>query len=164
MITYNYNKSILAHKLQSELVALGLPVQYIETLGLSVSINCTEELTVDQQLALNQAVNAHQAVASREYIKSVIAEAMFFGNSLIEDFATDNILLGITQAGMTGTVRKALREVSSALRSGSLKDAIIEMRAVPSEDKDGTFINDTRLLDYINRIETYLGLPLSTEV
>lgn len=97
-------------------------------------------------------------------VRRVIIPARAFGNEFVDRFAAANVLLGITQAGMTNHVRKAMREVLDALATGSLYDAIYEIRQIPEESKDPVFINDTRLLEAINAIETYLEIPLSTEV
>ena len=59
-------------------------------------------------------------------------------------------------------VRKAMTEVLLALQTGSLYDAIAEAKAIPVESKDETFLSDARLLLFINKIETYLEVPLST--
>lgn len=57
-----------------------------------------------------------------------------------------------------------MASVISALQSGSLYDAITEVRAIPAESKDDIFITNSRMLDVIHRIETYLGLPLSASL
>jgi len=92
---------------------------------------------------------------------SVINAAMKFGKELLVKFAAGNVLLGITQAGMTGSVRKTMLQVISAVETGSLYDAISEAKAIPLEAKDEVFITDARILDFVNRIEAYLGIPLS---
>lgn len=86
------------------------------------------------------------------------------GQELISEFIKENLMLGITQAGKTSVVRKAMSEVFSALQTGALLDAIAELRAIPAESKDAVFITDARILGYINKIETFAGLPLSESV
>jgi len=68
--------------------------------------------------------------------------AIAFGHQVIAEMATENILLGITQAGKTSSVRKASAEVISALSTGSLYDAIAEIRTIPAESKDAVFFFD----------------------
>lgn len=99
-----------------------------------------------------------------EIVTGIINEARIFGMDLIVNFATENVLLGITQMGMTGQVRKATAEVVSALNTGSLYDAITEARAIPAEDKDSRFVTNARLLSFINKIEAHLGITLSTSL
>jgi len=108
-------------------------------------------------------VNAHSmALAS---IKSgVLAPAVAFGELLMNDFTAENILLGITQYNMTAVVLERMGAVITALQTGSLYDAVTKVRQIPLSDYDTVFITDPRLLAFINKVETYLGLPLSSEV
>lgn len=101
-----------------------------------------------------------------EYIKAnieqVVLKAIQFGQKLSSEFIAENIMLGITQANKTKEVRNALNEVFNALQTGSLYDAIDEAKAVVY--RDNVFITDARLISFINKIETYLGLELTTEI
>ena len=101
---------------------------------------------------------------SQAYIEGVINAAIKFGAGLMTKYAAENVLLGITQAGMTATVRTRMAVVIAALQTGSLYDVIAEAKAIPAEDKDATFITDARLLAFINKVETYLGIALSTSI
>lgn len=103
--------------------------------------------------------------AERELLQRKVADAIAFGQKLLTEFAAENIALGITQAGKTKSVRMALADAQAALSTGSLYDAIAELKSIPEEVKDNTFLTDARLLSAINKIETYLGLaPLSTSL
>jgi hypothetical protein len=104
------------------------------------------------------------AINSQLYIESVIRNSITFGSKLITQFAAENVLLGITQAGMTSAVRQHMGEVISALQTGSLYEAIANAKAVPSGNKDATFITDVRILSFVNKIESYLGITLSTSL
>ena len=101
---------------------------------------------------------------SQAYIETVITAAIKFGTSLMTKYAAENVLLGITQAGMTRTISGRISGILAALQTGSLYDAIAEAKAIPAENKDATFITNARLLVFINRVESYLGITLSTEV
>ena len=96
-----------------------------------------------------------------QIVMAKIVSARQFGEQMISEMAAENVLLGITQAGKTNAVRKASSEVINALQTGSLYDAIAEIRAIPSESKDAIFLSDARLLVVVNKIETYLELPHS---
>jgi hypothetical protein len=39
-----------------------------------------------------------------------------------------------------------------------------QVRAIPAESKDPIFVTDARMLEFINSIETYLGLPKSSQL
>lgn len=99
-----------------------------------------------------------------ESVRKVIGDAMAFGAKLTQEFAAENVLLGITQLGMTGTVLAHLQGVMEAVAAGSLYEAITRIRDVPPENYDSTFITAPRLLSFVNRIEAYLGAPLSTSL
>jgi hypothetical protein len=105
------------------------------------------------------------ANSSMLFVKNtILSPAMQFGQNLIKEYASENIALGITQAGMAGTVRAVTADITGALNTGSLYDAIAAARAIPALSKDAVFVTDARLLIFINKIEAYLGLPLSEEV
>lgn len=94
-------------------------------------------------------------------VQSAVSAAISFGQKLMSDFVTENVMLGITQAGKTKAVRQAFVEVMSALQTGSLYDAIDEAKLIPLEAKDPVFVTDARILSFVNKIETYLQIPLS---
>lgn len=121
----------------------GVPAQY-------VLVENAQKVTDKAQTALDAQLD------------QVLSNAMNFGSQLMKDFTKENIVLGITQDGMTGTVRKNMIEVISALQTGSLYDAIAEAKAIPVEAKDAKYITDVRLLAFVNKIEQYLGIALST--
>lgn len=97
-------------------------------------------------------------------LDTVIRPARAFGQNLIDEFVAENVLLGITQVGLTSHVRKTMREVQDAVSSGSLYDAIVEIKSIPTEAKDPVFLSDARILKFINKIEAYLRIPLSTSL
>lgn len=97
-------------------------------------------------------------------VEASIASAMAFGSQLLREFSAQNVLLGITQAGMTGSVLSILTGVMQALLAGSLYEAIERVKAVDPADYDGTYLSAVRCLTFVNKIEGYLGLPLSTEL
>jgi hypothetical protein len=104
------------------------------------------------------------AEVAKQALEETVRRAIDFGIQLLVEFASENIALGITADGKTSDVRKAMSEVTSALTTGSLHDAIAEARLIQEADKDDKYITNERLLEYINKIETYLGLPLSSQL
>ena len=91
-----------------------------------------------------------------------INDALAFGNTIKKDFVAENVMLGITQRGLTGHVRKMMREVKDAIDSGSLYDAITEIKLLNPADFDSVIITPARILVFRNKIETYLQVPLAT--
>lgn len=136
-------------------------IGFVDT-GENLKVQLTTALLQTEIDALDAVVPAEKPIDL--VVQDTIRKAIYFGNNVIVEAATENVLLGITQFNMTGTVRKVLSQVNSALSTGSLYDAIDEIRAIPPENKDARFVTDARLLATINKIETYLGLTLSTEV
>ena len=122
----------------------------------------TQEVYDALVLSLTNTNQASMMVSSIR--SSILTPAIAFGNEVIITFAAENIGLGITQAGMTTAVRTATKDVVAALTTGSLYDAITAARAIPEEQKDATFVTDIRILGFVNKIEAYLGIPLSTEL
>ena len=83
---------------------------------------------------------------------------------MIADFSTENVILGISEDGMTGTVLDNMAGVMAALQSGSLKEAIARAKALPAEKKDAKYITNARLLAFVNKLETHLGITLSSSL
>lgn len=128
------------------------------------------ETVIGKQATLDQAQKdadeaakaaAEAADAPRKAVESAIRASMKKGNDLIEKFAVENVMLGITSDGMTGQVLDVMAPVSEALRSGSLYEAIDRIKAIAPEDKDAKYVTDARLLSAVNELETFLGVDLS---
>jgi len=127
-----------------------------------ITILLTSEVTPEIIAVIESIIPPSQSQI--EIVKKIIYQAQQFGQILVAEFAAENVLMGITQEGMTGTVRKNMREVIDALSTGSLYDAIDEARLIPSDKKDLKYITNARLLQFINKIETYLNIPLSSSL
>jgi hypothetical protein len=93
-----------------------------------------------------------------------IKSAMSFGQQLALDFIVENTLLGITQAGMVAKVRDALDAPFRAIETGSIREAIALIKAIPPEKRYPVFVTDARMLTYVNRLEDFLDVERSTSV
>jgi predicted P-loop ATPase len=94
-----------------------------------------------------------------EAAKIVISEAMEFGRTLVVDFAAENVLMGITQAGKTKAVADYLSDVSRYTQTGSLYEVISEIdrliqEGLPSDLEP--FITESRLIAFKQKIIDYL--------
>lgn len=107
---------------------------------------------------------ANDALASQRYVEAAYDKTLAFGAALLKEFTVQNVLMGISADQMTGDVLSAMSKTILAINTTSLKDAIKEAKAIPEEAKDGKYVTDARLLSFINKIETFLGLPLSTDM
>lgn len=101
--------------------------------------------------------NGTDAALAAAQVEQAVRAAITFGNELIVQFSTENIMLGITADGMTKTVRQNMSEITNALIIGSLYDAIDEVDNIPESAKDGKYITDERLQKYKAKIQEYLG-------
>lgn len=167
MAEYNYSKYCYSPKLETELKSSSLASKYSYLIisDTQTTVGTISDLTTEEETTLAGLVTAHTATpSSTEFVRQVIYNSIEFGVSLVIEFATENVLLGITQAGMTTTVRNNMIEVLSAIQTGSLYDARSVLLNLPEESKDSTFITNARIIQFVNKIETYLGLPLTTEL
>lgn len=124
----------------------------------------TEEEYEEYNTNIAPSIDAWQTARTQLGIEAVVSAATSFGQSIMISFAAENVLLGITQEGKTGEVLGKLSGVQLAVNAGSLYEAISRIRAINPADYDAKYITAARLLAFINKIETYLGLPISTEL
>jgi len=135
--------------------------------GVDIAFSHPEEIDNEWVAVTNPDGPPPAAVLTPDMVaitEGLVKGAIDFGWQLLIQFAAENVRLGITQAGKTRHVREVLSPVIMCLLSGSLYDAIAEAKAVAEEDKDATFLNNTRLLAFVNKLETHLGMPLSTSL
>jgi hypothetical protein len=124
-------------------------------------------VTVNEDLKaqiLAERASQAAAQAQKDALRAMVRNAVAFGSELMEDFIMENITLGITQDNMSESVLDAMAPVEAALRTGTLHVAIERLKSIPIELKDEKYITDIRLLEAMNKIEAYLGLPLSQEL
>lgn len=94
-----------------------------------------------------------------QIVSEKMQQTFDFGNTLKKQFIDENVLLGISQRGLTSHVRKSMREVNDAIGSGSLKDAITEIIALEPAHLDEVVMSEARLLAFRNKIEAFLNVP-----
>lgn len=107
------------------------------------------------------ASTATYAVTAQEIVGAMIANAITFGNKLIVDASTENILLGITVAGKTRVVSDYCEKLQTYLRTGSLYAAVEALDVmIADEDRDALdmepFVTTERLESYKAKIMDYL--------
>lgn len=103
----------------------------------------------------NQSINA---------IKKQVEAAQVFANDLLVHLDAENLVMGITADGKTDDVLEIMTPALVALQSASLTSAIKRLKAVSPSAYDAKYITAARLLIYVNKIEAYLGIPLSTSL
>lgn len=110
--------------------------------------------------------NAHRATYQTAYdtwansgaiaqaVATKIANAMAFGSQLMIEFATRNILAGLTD-NQIGALAAQLKDIQLLLSSGSLKLARTQIMALtPSESLPQAVIDE-----YAEKLRVYLELP-----
>lgn len=87
-----------------------------------------------------------------------------FGIYLIDRFDSENIELGILESGLFNTITSIMSPTIAALNQGLLDEAISCMRNIEESNKDGIYVTTSRLLLYVNLIEDFQMVNLSSEL
>jgi len=97
-------------------------------------------------------------------VQEAISKATLFGQDILIQFRAENVAMGVLQYNMTGWLLNKLSAVMDAILTGSLTESIARLKAIPIAEYDGKYMTVPRMIQFINKIETYLGLPLTTEL
>lgn len=151
------NKQLNLSKLQLELASL--PIIGLSTNATSLIVHLSEELSLEQEQQVLQIVENHDPVDVTSQIRQIVRNARIFGEDLIDTFATENILMGITQAGKTKAVSDYLADVTRYAQTGSLYEVINEIDrlialGIPSDLSP--FVTNQRMNDFKQKVITYL--------
>jgi hypothetical protein len=119
--------------------------------------------TYDERL---EAFSPPPAATPAQAVGTAIASSIQFGNQLMLDFASENVLLGITQARKTGDLMSYMHQLSHSILSGSLYEAITLIDQMiqdtsPAKASLAQFLSKERLASYKNKIQAFLGVPLT---
>jgi hypothetical protein len=109
------------------------------------------------------AYNAAIAPTSTEIVNGIVERAKVFGDSIAKEFKTENVLMGITQAGKTVAVTKYMHWIEHHTLAGSLYAALEEIATKQAEGLPSDlspFVTDERLTAFKNKIKVYLGIPI----
>jgi hypothetical protein len=109
--------------------------------------------------ATNATLNATKAAVAAQ-----VSAARVFGNQQVDQFETENVMLGITADGKTEAILDLMGPVMTAMQSGSLTVAISRMKAIPTASYDSKYVTAVRILSYVNALESFMGLTLSTSL
>jgi hypothetical protein len=91
---------------------------------------------------------------------NVIMPARVFGQSLVDDFTTENVMLGITASGKTGLIGDALRDVNFWIDTGSLYEVLKVVGGLKAnlDPAWAPFITYDRLTAFEDKIKLYLKI------
>lgn len=109
---------------------------------------------------------AKMSPTTQQIVQASILNAQTFGNSLLLQYAAQNVLAGITQAGQTIPVSDYLENLYNYLSAGSLYAGIQEINELIADTSDAKaalspFLTNDVMYTYLNKIQTYLGIPLT---
>lgn len=104
--------------------------------------------------------------AAIDIYTTLIQNAVTFGQALMVQFAAQNVMAGITQAGQTQAVLNYSDDLYKYLSTGSLYVAMSEIQTMIADTSDAKaslapFITNDILYAYLNQIQGYLQIPLT---
>lgn len=109
------------------------------------------------QSAFNTWWSTYSAPTATDIVKAKILAAMEFGRSVIAEEGAKNTLSGYSLAQIKDIMARTTN-VQNALNTGSLYVAIDELALVQTDE---TLITPAKLTVVRNKIQTYLGIPLT---
>lgn len=101
-----------------------------------------------------------------QLIQTSLNNAVTFCQQLMMQFMVENVQLGITQAGKAGALIDYFHDVIHSFLSGSVYEAITQIDGYIADTSTAKanlspFITNDRMTTYKNKIQTYLGIPLT---
>lgn len=90
---------------------------------------------------------------------NILGPAIAYGKDLAENFASENVMMGITATGKTKLIADTLRNVTYYLQSGSLYEAIREAESLVLTPSMAPFLTPARVKLLTNKMRAYIGLP-----
>lgn len=148
--------------LQSEIDASSISKNVVNKvdLGLEFAVVFDEELSTGEKSELDTIVSNHNFLTIQEEVKIKVSSAIEFGNSLIIDFASENVLMGITQAGKTKDVADYLADLMRYAQTGSLYEVINEVDRLIADGLPvdlEPFITEARMNTFRQQVVDYLS-------
>lgn len=126
----------------------------------SIEIDDSADITSQLNLYTYQVPSLSQT----DVVQQLVQSAMTFGAKLMVEYAAQNILLGITQAGKTGDVMSYLQPVLGPITTGSLYTAVQQIDVLLADTSLvkaalAPFVTNDVLTTYKNKIQDYLCIP-----
>lgn len=91
--------------------------------------------------------------------ETILEPAIEFLTSLMKRFASENVRMGITQAGKTGLIGNALKDVAFWIPSGSAYEFEKAIGDVEITEEMAPFLTEARVTALRNEVRRYLGMP-----
>lgn len=154
----NVNFDILQSEIDSSSISKN--VMNKVDLGLEFAVVFDEDLSTEEKNELDTIVSNHNFLTIQEEVKIKVSSAIKFGNDLIVNFASENVLMGITQAGKTKDVADYLADLMRYAQTGSLYEVINEVDRLIAEGLPADlepFITETRMNVFRQQVVDYLS-------
>lgn len=153
---YSFVKQVNTEILNNEIAAAGLGSEWVSTslTGSLLKIEFRKTLNKKQfdvlhSLILNHKMQSQEEIETKDKVLSAIA----FGQSIIVEVATDNIMLKLTPTQIIAILTK-YAGIKAMLESGSLKTALAAMQTLKPDDN----MPQWRIDKYVNKVKAYLGV------
>lgn len=178
-MTKNVRESLLIQQIESSTINKNL-ITVIKNQD-DFAVVFDYPLTVAEEQTLSNIVSTHEHITTAEsldqYLKTLVLP---FIENLTRNFAAQNIAMGITQAGKTGYVLGLFEmpvevntgfptSLKASFDTGSLYQSIeiieAHRQALPNYQQSvdlSPFVTDARLLELKNKIEAFLGIPITS--
>lgn len=133
-------------------------VEGLEVVGTEWFILASEELSPTELGILDNVVIP--AVNMQKNVVKIIKAAIEFGGETMAEFAAENVLMGITQAGKTKSVTDYCTDIIKYISTGSLYEVMNEIDSLIEQGIPGDlapFITEERLLSFRQKVVDYLG-------
>jgi hypothetical protein len=178
-LSRTYTKTIVNKAKFTDEVSTLDNYSYWSALGDQLTVYLTIDFTTQQETDLDSIVANWVDYTTAETLTDYLDKEVFpFIKTVVNTFAAENMAMGITQAGKTGEVLGLfiksydvhLNGLPISLRdtfdTGSLYEACTVIQYIRDNPTEFTgmspYITDARLLEMKNKIEIFLGIPLST--
>lgn len=148
-------------KLQSEVEASNINKNIMNMVDSNTEfiVVFDQNLSVEEKNELDSIVSNHNFLTIEEEIQLRVKSAINFGQELILNFAAENVLMGITQAGKTKDVADYLADLTRYAQTGSLYEVINEIDRLQAAGLPvdlEPFITQTRLNNFKQQILDFL--------
>lgn len=149
-------------KLQQEIETSNIAktVMNMVDIGSEFAVVFNEGLSIEEKNILDSIISNHNFLSPADEVKIVVSNAITFGNNLIVEFASENVVMGITQAGKTKDVADYLSDLMRYVQTGSLYEVINEVDRLIATGLPvnlAPFITEARLISFKQKILNYLA-------
>lgn len=159
---YAFQKTVSADKFDEELRLacphyLGFRSEGDSSGQMTIVVLTDQELSVGEEMVLNQIVSDHDPFDVTLAVRASIRKSIIGAQDIVEQFATENVLMGITEAGKTKLIADAVSPVMYYLQTGAVTVAIEELQAIQIDETMAPFLTEVRRSQYVEKLQQLLA-------